>query len=87
MTHNGKSIRIVYLPLPGQVHGVTAESDKDYLVAINEQSAAITQRHTIGHELAHIFLDHFDNSKPIQDVEREANREAWHFYRIYKCSI
>lgn len=84
MTNNGKSIKIVYLPLPVQVGGAVEESEHEYLVVINERSAAITQRHTLGHELSHIFLNHFTNGKPIKEVEKEANREAWHYYRAYR---
>lgn len=62
MKHNGKEIQIAFLALPYGVRGATMESKDDYLVAINQSLAGITTRHTIGHELAHIFLNHFDDS-------------------------
>lgn len=37
-----------------------------------------------GHELAHIFLDHFSQpEKPMLEKEREAGEKALHFYREY----
>ena len=86
LIHNGKQIRIAFLSLPGKVHGVTMEADDCYIVAVNERDASITQRHALGHELAHIFLDHISSGKPIREAEKEANREAWSYYRIYKNS-
>lgn len=84
MKHNGKNIKIVYLPLPVQVGGAVEESEHEYLVVINERSAAITQRHTIGHELCHVFRDHHSCDRPIREVEEEANRLAWDYYRAYR---
>ena len=62
MKHNGKEIQIAFLALPVQVRGQALEYADEYLVGINEGLAGITKRHTIGHELAHIFLNHFDDS-------------------------
>lgn len=106
MCHNGKPIKIVFLPLPEKVYGLTAESKDDYLIGINQNSAAITQRHTIGHELAHIFLNHFTvtgscvltsdsiatvdmklSNSASRYIEKEANRQAWNYYRMYKSGI
>lgn len=84
MKHSGKDIRIAYLPLHVKVYGITAEADDCFIVGINEAAAGITKRHAIGHELAHIFLNHFGSNKPLRELEREANREAWNYYRAYR---
>ena len=101
MQHNNKKIQIAFLALPVQVRGQTLEFAYDYLVGINQSLAGITKRHTIGHELAHIFLNHFDdscirpsdseeqietklNSAAAREKERQANKAAWHYYRLYR---
>ncbi len=84
MQYKGKKIRIVFLAFPEAVYGTTLESNDEYLVGINQGMAAITKRYTIGHELAHIYNDHFSSKRPIREIEREANKEAWTYYRLYK---
>ena len=89
MKHNGKEIRIKYLVFPievqGAVAGFTREFENSYLVGIDSTRAAIVQRHTLGHELAHIFLDHIDqHDRSVMEQEAEADREAWNYYRAYR---
>lgn len=81
MKHNGKEIRIFFLALPIQVRGQSLEYTDEYLVGINESLAGITKRHTIGHELAHIFLNHFDDdcicpSDSEEQIEKKLNTVA-----------
>lgn len=87
MTHKGKSIEIEYATLPERIGGITGDIDEAgyYLVLINSTRAPLHQRKALGHELAHIFLDHFSQDRPIQELEREADRNAWKYYRLYKA--
>ena len=87
MKHNGKDIIVKYLPFPesvqGYCSGLVTECDTRYIVAIDSTRSKQKQRHTLGHELAHIYLNHFSD-RSIAEQEREANSKAWHYYRIYK---
>lgn len=84
MRHKGKEIRIAYLALPNGVFGAAAEDDDYYLIVINESLAAITKRRALGHELCHVFRDHHSGDRPIREVEEEADRLAWDYYRAYR---
>lgn len=106
MEHNGKCIRIVYKACPDSLSGfggVTIEDQTEFFVLINTSKHPLRQRHALGHELAHIYLDHFDKVPARswenvprddgeqrllvaqnRDIEREANRHAWAFYRAYR---
>ena len=104
MEHNGKRVRIAHGAFPGSlsdVRGVTFEGQTEFFVLINTSKHPLRQRHALGHELAHIYLDHFDKVPAWDDVprddsgqrllvaqnrdiEREANRHAWAFYRAYR---
>ena len=84
MQHNNKSIRIVYLAFPDKVHGATVETDDEYLIGINQSLADITKRRALGHELAHVYLNHLSSDKPLQDAEREADQNAWTYYKAYR---
>lgn len=104
MEHNGKRVHIVYEACPeslSDVRGVTLEDQTEYFVLINTSKHPLIQRHALGHELAHIYLDHFDKVQAWDDmprddsgqrlsiarnldIEREANRHAWEFYRAYR---
>jgi len=90
-TDSGQPVRIIFADFPqdiqGKVRGVTRATAKGYTVLIDSSRPAQTQRHTIGHELAHIFLKHFEISSDIAAIEREANKKAWHYYRLYKEQI
>lgn len=92
MTHNGREIVVEYIPFPkgvqGYVKGAVTERTTDYLILIDSTRHPQAQRHTLGHELAHIFLNHFNQpGRPVKDQEREAKRDAWHYYRQYKAEI
>ena len=87
LTHNDKEIVIEFTKLPETVNGITGDIEDSgyYLVLINSAKTPQRQRRAIGHELAHIFLDHFaQGERPLQEIEREANKRAWEFYRAYK---
>lgn len=86
MQHNNKIIRIVYLAFPDKIHGATVETDDEFLIGINSGITSITKRFALGHELAHVYLNHLSSGKPLQDAEREANRNAWRFYRAFRDS-
>ena len=74
------------LPFPlAKVHGMIQEIESGYILAINSDSCDIVRRHAFGHELAHIALGHMHQiERPIAECEREANRRAWEFYRLYR---
>lgn len=91
MTHNGKTVEIRYQEFPQELRGeipglVTAKFSDKYIILIDSTQHPIVQRHTLGHELAHIYLNHLEqHDRPIKEQEREAGREAWHYYREFKA--
>ena len=91
MTHNCKEVRIKYLDFPEGIKTMpgflTGSSDLAYwCIAINSRMHPQTQRHTLGHELAHLFLNHLDqHDRTVMEQEAEANKFAWHYYREYKA--
>ena len=85
LTHKGRKIAIAWMPFPvNSVAGAMTEIRNYYLVAINTTVAPIRQRHALGHELAHVFLDHLDRHIPVMECEAEANKYAWDYYRAYR---
>ena len=87
MIHKGRKVAITWLPFPdvNGIGGALIEDKEYYLIAINSALAQIRQRHALGHELAHLFLDHLDRRDiPIMLLEKQANRYAWTFYNAYK---
>ena len=89
MQHKGKEVKVKYLPFPlevqGKCTGFLSERTSCYLIGIDSTRTPQQQRHTLGHELAHLFLDHLDrHDQPIADQEAEANRMAWYYYREWK---
>lgn len=91
MKHNGKQIDIAFIEFPVAVHaytgGVCSEMNDRYLILIDKGRCRLDQYRSLGHELAHIFLDHFDSSRPLAELEHEANKQAWLFYRAYKDGL
>lgn len=99
MMGNNGPVRIIYTVFPeemqGEIKGFTAADKKEYIVFIDSSRHPQTQRHTLGHELAHIYLGHFDRggnvwksaagARYLQDetMEREANANAWKYYRLF----
>lgn len=85
MKHNGKTIEIVFAPFPkGKIHGAVKECSDRYLIVIDSACCRIAQYKALGHELAHVFLNHFDTEKLIMEVEAEARARSWEFYHLYK---
>lgn len=84
MQHKGRIIKLQYMTLPSGIHGAVREMEHSYVILINSDSPGIVQRFAIGHEFAHIFLDHFESSKGVLELEKEANKRAWEFYRFYR---
>lgn len=87
-----KRVKILFLPFPeavrGVVYGLTTEVDADnYIVAINDTTSPIVQRHALGHELAHVDRDHFRDKRSLIEVEREANKLAWQYYRCFRDGL
>ena len=91
MTHNGREIQIRYQEFPqeirGAVYGITtAKVEGLYIILIDSTRHPITQRQSLWHELAHVFLNHFEqHDRPLKEQEREANKKSWEYYRRYKA--
>lgn len=93
LTHHGKEIRIQYFPFPEELQGklialTTAKNPERWIVCIDSTRHPLSQRYALGHELAHIFLDHFDRPEAadhVSEIEREADKKTWEFYRAYKA--
>lgn len=97
----GRQIKITRCPFPetirGKVRGVTSHDKDGFFVVIDSTRGQVAQRRTLGHELAHIFLGHFDRSDiewellekgtrfiTDREIEAEADRHAWKYYRLYE---
>lgn len=91
MTYKGRNIEIRYKVFPEEVQGycsgfVSAKFKSKYIVVIDSTRTPLHQRKALGHELAHIFLDHlYQKDRPIPEIEAEAERNAWKYYRLYKA--
>lgn len=100
MMANGRPVKIVYEVFPqqiqGKIKGVTFAGTDEYIIMIDSSRHPQAQRHTLGHELAHIYLGHFDRSGVAwelmpdggsfshdETLEREANAHAWEYYRLF----
>ncbi len=89
MIHHGKPVEIRYIAFPEEVQGACGgfltESSTKYIIAIDSTRAPLQQRQTLGHELAHLFLDHLEQrDRPVMIQEAEAREMAWTYYRAYK---
>ena len=88
---DGKEIRVVFATFPkgeGDIHGGTVLTPEGYLIAVNSNSPRRKQRHTLGHELAHIFLAHFDLATgTLRKIEKEADAAAYRFYLRYRLRL
>ena len=69
-----------------KIGGFAVKRHDCYVIAINTSRPLIVQRFVLGHELAHVFLDHLEAPRQIsvKDMEREANKAAWDYYRAYR---
>ena len=98
--HHNKPIRIKYTEfqeeIRGNITGFTVGGKEDYLVVIDSTLPQEQQQYVLGHELAHIFLNHFDNGGGAEirkvaageytvpeELEAEAYRNAWNYYNLY----
>ena len=84
--HNGKVIRIVFRSLEDGMKGTACTNGSHYyLIAVNTNQSAQSQRFTVGHELAHILNGHFFRSVDVLGaMEAEANRQAWKYYGLFR---
>lgn len=63
------------IPLPYTVHGlVTPNDDGTYNIYLNENLPEEARRHYLSHELAHISGDHLYDDRPVEELEREADK-------------
>ena len=88
-----KSIRIKFEPFPEQLRGriksfvINKNHGENYLIVIDSTRAPIVQRFLLGHELAHVFRGHFEKSISIGFAEKDADRHAWQYYRMYRDGL
>ena len=93
-------IKVIYDTFPaslqGRVKGLTMATGDGFKIIIDSSRSPQGQRHTLGHELAHISLHHFDRAGvqweripgggmycQNERIEREANEIAWKCYRRF----
>ena len=84
----GRTVEIYYVPIPDEEGTVTrglAVKDKEmYKIYINSGISRILQKHTLGHELAHVFCGHLDTENPDRAAqEKEADQKAWDYFDAY----
>ena len=92
MHKNGKPIEIRFESFPedlrGKIYGLSKDTGRSYLILIDSTQDTQTQRRAIGHELAHVFLNHHGQTgRPVKELEKEAAEMATHFYREYEAEI
>ena len=68
--------KVMYIDLPDSIEGIVSKDESGYIVLINSKHPTDRQRFTLEHELAHIYLGHFENKQSIEDIESEADRIA-----------
>lgn len=89
-TAKDRKVAIIYRRLPEDVRwdkwGFTIHEGDLYTVIINADISLPTQHKVLGHELAHIFCNHFERKDLDRDSkEEEANQKAWEYYKAYKA--
>ena len=63
------------IPLPYTVHGlVTPNDDGTYNIYLNENLPEEARRRYLSHELAHSAGDHLYDDRPVEELEREADK-------------
>ena len=66
-------VRLVDVPV--DVKGIVKEdSNGDYNIYLNARYVLEQQMMTYLHELAHIELGHLHSSRPVEEIEEEANK-------------
>ena len=72
---NNYAVRLI--ALPPKVRGcVTIDADGFYSIYINESLTYEQRREVFLHELTHIRRNHFYDTRPVAELEREADGEA-----------
>lgn len=90
---NGKPVTFQLVPFPeiaqGVIFAATADLGREYRVSIDSTRPRRDQRRSLGHELAHVFLGHFDRPKGTdpEELENEANRNAARYYAAYRLRL
>lgn len=69
--------KVLRVALPADVYGAVKQLPDDrYLIAVNEGLSQDEQDATVGHELYHITHRHYDDPRPIQEIEAETELAA-----------
>jgi len=64
---------VVFLPFPDDVYGcIHLRKDGSYLIGINAALPDDVKARAIEHELEHIKRGHFDDPRPVMELEDEA---------------
>ena len=71
-----QTFSVRYFHLPRSVRGATIWRDGRAFIFINQDLTERQQKRILKHELAHIYLNHIDDPRPIDIIEREADRYA-----------
>lgn len=81
-------ILVEFSPLPAGMTGVTFRSDSKpdcYLVICDSTTSSQKRRRSFGHELAHIFLGHFDTAATLDiNTAGEAPKVFYQGEEIHK---
>jgi len=81
-------ILVEFSPLPAGMTGVTFRNDSKsdcYLVICDSTTSRQKRRHSFGHELAHIFLGHFDTAATLDiNTAGEAPKVFYQGEEIHK---
>lgn len=69
--------KVLTAPFPDDIHGALKKLDGDrYLIVINESMTKEEQDATVRHEYYHMTHNHFDDPRPIAEIEAEAEAGA-----------
>ena len=78
-------IKCCIMELPSGIYGASFPDNDDWCILLASNVADITRRHAFGHEMAHVLLGrHQQTDRPLVEIEREANAQAWEYYRRYR---
>lgn len=90
---DGLPVEITRTPFPkiaqGVIWGATAATGTKYLVTLDSTRPRKMQREALGHELAHIWLRHFERPKGTdpEEIENEANAHAARYLWRYRLRL